>query len=222
MADPETDPAPSGRDMTQPYEGPERGPGIAAHGRTADGGLRAAMGFAEMIVDTVREGLLVLDLDLRVQAANESFYRMFEATRDETEGRLVYELGGGVWDRPELRGLLERVLPERHVFDDFEVEHGEGEGRRVHHLNGRQLNHHHMVLLAVSDGPLLWRRHYDFRMAHAGAADAPRFWSCGQITRRLPVDNARFWPELYAPDAGPAPAAVARRAGVVERPRGLP
>jgi PAS domain S-box-containing protein len=137
--------------MEQEYTGPEVGPGIAAHGRTADDGLRAAMGFAEMIVDTVREGLLVLDLDLRVQAANESFYRMFGATREGTEGHLVYDLDGGVWDAPELRALLERVLPERHVFDEFEVEVGEGEARRVYHLNGRQLNHHGMVLLAVAD-----------------------------------------------------------------------
>jgi PAS domain S-box-containing protein len=152
VADPETDPsAPSGRDMDQPYDGPEGGHGIAVPGRTADEGLRAAMEFAEMIVDTVRDGLLVLDLDLRVQAANESFYRLFGATRDETEGRLVYELDGGVWDRPELRVLLERVLPERHVFEDFEVEHGEGDARRVFHLNGRQLDHHGMVLLAVAD-----------------------------------------------------------------------
>lgn len=149
--DPETDAAPSGRDMDQPYDSPEDGPGIAAHGRTADAGLRAAMGFAEMIVDTVREGLLVLDLDLRVQAANESFYRLFGATRAETEGRLVYELGGGAWDGPELRDLLERVLPERQAFEDFEVEHREGEARRVFHLNGRRLDHHQMVLLVFSD-----------------------------------------------------------------------
>jgi PAS domain S-box-containing protein len=109
------------------------------------------MGFAEMIVDTIREGLLVLDLDLRVQAANESFYRMFGCTREETEGRLVYELDGGVWDAPELKVLLERVLPEQHVFDEFEVEVGEGAVRRVYHLNGRRLNHHQMVLLAAAD-----------------------------------------------------------------------
>ena len=152
MTDSESDPAaPSGRDMDQPYEGPTSGAGIGAHGPTAEGGLRAAMGFAEMIVDTVRDGLLVLDLDLCVEAANESFYRMFGTDRDATEGRPVYELDGGVWDRPELRVLLERVLPERHVFEDFEVEHGEGEGRRVFHLNGRRLDHHQMILLSAAD-----------------------------------------------------------------------
>jgi PAS domain S-box-containing protein len=109
------------------------------------------MGFAEMIIDTVRDGLLVLDLDLRVQAANESFYRMFGANRAATEGRLVFDLDGGVWDRPEFRVLLERVLPEQHVFDDFEVERGEGEARRVFHFNGRRLDHHEMVLLSATD-----------------------------------------------------------------------
>ncbi|HEX9950496.1 MAG TPA: sensor histidine kinase [Rubricoccaceae bacterium] len=151
MADSQVSAATTGREMIQPYDGPRKGPGIAAHGPTPNAGLRAAMGFAEMIVDTVRDGLLVLDLDLRVQAANESFYRMFEAERAATEGQLVFDLDGGVWDRPEFRVLLERVLPEQHVFDDFEVERGEGEARRVFHLNGRRLNHHEMVLLSVAD-----------------------------------------------------------------------
>ena len=136
-----------GREMLQPYDGPMEGPGIAAHGTTADGGRRAAMGFAEMIADTVRVG----PLNLRVQAASESFCCMFDASRAAVEGRLVYHLDGGVWNRPELMALLERVLPESHVFDEFEVEVGEGEGRRVFDLNGRRLNHHQMVLLAVAD-----------------------------------------------------------------------
>ena len=208
MADPQTDAAPSGRDMTQPYEGPHVGPGIAAAGRTDAGGLRAAMGFAEMIVDTVREGLLVLDLDLRVQAANESFYRMFGGTREQTEGKRVYELDGGVWDRPELRVLLERVLPEKHVFDDFEVERGEGDAQRVYHLNGRQLAHHQMVLVAATDvtdrvlaQQLLAEREASYRALFSSIDEG--FALCEMITddAGVPVDY-RFL------DANPAFAAM--------------
>lgn len=138
--------------MAQPYHGPDDGQGIASHGGPGEGGTRSAMEFAEMIVDTVREGLLVLDLDLHIEAANESFYRMFGEEREGVVGRLVYELGNGQWDLPELRDLLERILPERLAFDDFEVEHEfEGVGRRRLLLNARRLNHHQMVLLAIED-----------------------------------------------------------------------
>ena len=114
----------------------------------------AARDLAEMVVDTVREGLLVLDLDLRVRvrAANESFYDAFRVTPEDTVGRLVYDLGSGQWDRPELRDLLEGILPHERSFDGYEVDHDfEGVGRRVVLLNARRLDNHAMILLAVED-----------------------------------------------------------------------
>jgi hypothetical protein len=69
----------SARGMKQSYTGPDDYRGISAHGLASVGGLRSAKQFAEMIVDTVQEGLLVLNLDLRVVAANEYFYRMFKS-----------------------------------------------------------------------------------------------------------------------------------------------
>ncbi len=111
-----------------------------------------AQTFAEHIVDTVREGLLVLDTDFRVLQANESFYRMFSVTPEETEGRRLFELGDGEWAGPGLRALLQRVLPERKAFNDFEVTHDfEGIGRRTVLLNGRQLDHQQRILLAIED-----------------------------------------------------------------------
>jgi len=115
-------------------------------------GLRDARAFADAIVDTVREGLLVLDLDLRVVAANESFYRTFGVDPEATVGRRVYDLGDGQWDVPELCELLERVLPEEKAFDGYEVDHEfEGIGRRVMVLNARRLDDHQLVLLAIED-----------------------------------------------------------------------
>ena len=78
---------------------------------------------AQAIVDTVREPLLVLDKDLRVIAASRSFYETFQADRQETQGRLLYTLGDGQWDIPALRTLLEKIVPEESVMDDYEVEH---------------------------------------------------------------------------------------------------
>ena len=73
----------------------------------------------EAIVDTVREPLIVLDDALRVVVASRSFYRAFDATRQETEGRSLYELGDGQWNIPGLRTLLEEIIP-RHLRDAHE------------------------------------------------------------------------------------------------------
>jgi PAS domain-containing protein len=72
--------------------------------------LQEIQSFAEAIVETVREPLLVLDQDLHVMMANESFLRTFRASKVETEGHLLYELGNGQWDIAELRRLLEDII----------------------------------------------------------------------------------------------------------------
>ncbi len=79
--------------------------------------------YFQNIVETGRDPLVVLDADLRVKGASRSFYRTFSVTREETEGRLIYELGDRQWDIPALNRLLEEILPERTQFDGFEVEH---------------------------------------------------------------------------------------------------
>jgi two-component sensor histidine kinase/PAS domain-containing protein len=107
---------------------------------------------AEKIVDTVREPLLVLHEDLRVQSANLSFYDAFNAEPAQTEGRMVYEVGNGQWDIPELRRLLSEILPNDGFFEDFEVQHEfPGIGHRVMLLNARRVDHLQLILLAIED-----------------------------------------------------------------------
>ncbi len=110
--------------------------------------------YAQNIVDTVREPLLILDTTLRVQSANRAFYQAFHVSPEETEGRLIYELGNGQWDIPDLRTLLEDIVPKSSVFDDFQLEHTFPViGRRVMLLNARKLQAgHHGELLVLGDG----------------------------------------------------------------------
>lgn len=108
--------------------------------------------FAGKLIDSVREGLLILHWDLRVHSANQSFYDLFQVGPEEVEGRLVYEIGNRQWDIPELRFLLEDILPENNTFDDFEVEWDfEKIGRRIMLLNGRRLDHLNLIVLAIRD-----------------------------------------------------------------------
>lgn len=74
------------------------------------------------IVATIRESLLVLHSDLRVKSANPTFYKTFQVSPQDIEGRFIYNIGNRQWDIPELRALLEDVLPQNHSFEEFEVE----------------------------------------------------------------------------------------------------
>src|ERR1700692_2440203 len=107
--------------------------------------------FAQDVFDTVREPLIVLDAALRVRLANSSFYQTFQVSPEETENRLIYQLGNGQWDIPDLRTLLEDIVPGSSVFNDFVLEHDFPHiGRRVMLLNARKL-HAEFVLLAMED-----------------------------------------------------------------------
>ena len=85
--------------------------------------LEHALAYAENIIATLREPFVVLDKSLRVQTANTAFYRDFAVSKEETEGRFVYDLGNGQWDIPLLRTLLTEVLTNSHPVEDFEVDH---------------------------------------------------------------------------------------------------
>jgi PAS domain S-box-containing protein len=118
--------------------------------------LQESSEYADNIVATVREPLLVLDADLRVILANRSFYSTFQVTPEDTEGKLVYDLGDRQWDIPRLRELLEDILLKNTSFDDFEVEHSfETIGFKAMLLNARRIyqkeNQTHMILLAIED-----------------------------------------------------------------------
>jgi len=118
--------------------------------------VKQTAAFAQAVVDTVREPLLVLDKDLCVLAASRSFYETFKVARTDTLGRPLYMLGDGQWDIPRLRLLLEHIVPEHAVMDDYEVEHQFPDiGRRTMLLNARKVfyegNSHTTLLLGIED-----------------------------------------------------------------------
>ncbi|MDY0222564.1 MAG: sigma 54-interacting transcriptional regulator [Desulfobacterium sp.] len=107
-------------------------------------------------LDSIHEPLLLLDSDLKVVKANRSFYMAFSVKPENTEGVLIYDLGNGQWNIPQLRKLLEEILPENTIFNDFEVEHDfEHIGPKIMHLNARSIykdvNHTQFILLAIED-----------------------------------------------------------------------
>ncbi len=115
-----------------------------------------ARDYAEAIVDTVGEPLLVIDKRLRIKTANSAFYQTFRTLETETEGKYIFEMDEGQWDIPELRNALEKILKEKSVIKDLEITYKlKKTGERYLLLNARQLNitsnSEELILLAIQD-----------------------------------------------------------------------
>ncbi len=124
--------------------------------REAQRAIREAKEYAENIIATVREPLLVLNKNLKILSANRSFYRTFKVTQQDTIGKYIYDIGNREWNIPELRNLLEKILPQNTSFNDFEITHHFNYiGARTMLLNARRVykepDKTEMILLAIED-----------------------------------------------------------------------
>jgi PAS domain S-box-containing protein len=122
----------------------------------AEAAIIEAREYAESIVNTVREPLIVLDGALKVVSANRSFYQNFRVMPEDTVGHQIYELGNRQWDIPKLRELLETILPHKQILEGFEVEHDFPDiGKRKMLLNARciagKTGGTQLLLLAIED-----------------------------------------------------------------------
>lgn len=118
--------------------------------------LFEAYEYSEAVFETIHESMIVLDKNLRVKSANKTFYKVFNVRKEDTEGKLLYELGDKQWDIDRLRKLLEDILPGNKHFNDFEITHiFPLIGKKTMLLNARRIvqkmNHEELILLAVSD-----------------------------------------------------------------------
>jgi PAS domain S-box-containing protein len=118
--------------------------------------IQDAREYAESIVETVREPLVVLDSHLKILTANHSFYDTFKVMPEETIGNFIYDIGNRQWDIQKLRVLFEEILPNDTAFNGYEVDHVfPGIGRKIILLNARQILRKnigsHVILLAMED-----------------------------------------------------------------------
>ena len=112
--------------------------------------------YYESIFETVRQPLMVLDQQRLIRSANRCFYQTFRLRPKQVDGTILCNLDGGAWDIPELREVLEEVLPQNSTVDEFKVDHEFPRiGRRVFMLNARRLDQNSslpgMILLAMED-----------------------------------------------------------------------
>jgi hypothetical protein len=111
-----------------------------------------ALHFMKTLVEVARESFLILDSDLRVLMANQTFYQRFQVAQKETENKFLYGLGNGQWNIPALKRLLKEILPKKKVVRDFEVNHiFEKIGEKTMLLNARQIDSVRLIVLAIED-----------------------------------------------------------------------
>lgn len=110
----------------------------------------------EIILNTTHECFLLLDADLRVQMANDAFYRIFSLDAKNTVNRRIYDVGDRQFSLPEIKSLLEQVIPKETRIENFKVRFKiKGRGDRTMLLNARELNDtnssYRIILLAIQD-----------------------------------------------------------------------
>jgi len=130
--------------------------------------LRSSHVQAQGMVDTISEPMLVLDQQLCIESANRSFFETFRVGRDETIGRPLYELGNGQWDIPELRLLLENVVPKSSAVVGYEVStEFPGIGFRSMLVSARRLFHPDNNSITL----LVWMEDATARLQHEREKD---------------------------------------------------
>jgi two-component system, OmpR family, phosphate regulon sensor histidine kinase PhoR len=112
--------------------------------------------YADAIVETVRQPLVILGDDLSIKTANKAFFDTFKVTKEDTYGKKIFDLGNGQWDIDKLRELLLTILPRDTQFFDFEITHiFEGVGEKTMLLNARRIQLEkyktELILLAIED-----------------------------------------------------------------------
>jgi hypothetical protein len=113
---------------------------------------KLALHYMATLAEVARESFLILDPNLRVIMANPTFYQSFKVLSGQTENELLYRLGNGQWDIPELKKLLGEILPKKKVIKNYEVKHRfETIGERTMLLNSRQIDSIQLIILAIED-----------------------------------------------------------------------
>src|SRR5579884_1999049 len=124
--------------------------------------LKKQLVYYKEITETVREPFIILENNLKVVTANLAFYRKFKVAKKDTEGKRIYDLGNSQWDSPELRELLENILPAHRVLTNYVVRHNfQDLGPRIILLNARQVDRKQLILLAMEDVTDEWRLKLD-------------------------------------------------------------
>jgi two-component system CheB/CheR fusion protein len=180
--------------------------------------IQANLEYAEDLIAMVPVSLLILNADLRVISANRSFYHTFKVTPEETVGQFIYDLGNRQWDIPELRELLEHILPEHTTVEGFEITHDfPSIGRRSMLLNARQnreFSQINLVLMVIDDITELKRAHEELREVDRRRSE---FITTVSHELRTPLQSIMGFTKLMVQDKAPDPITQKRFLDTIDK-----
>ncbi len=124
--------------------------------KLAEQAAQNTLAYSRSIIDTVPDPFVVLNSRLQVVSANKAFYRTFHTRVEESEHQLIYDLGNRQWDIPQVRRVLEEIIPENSKLEELEVDHEfPFIGRKRFLLNARRIEQTgeqpHLILLAFKE-----------------------------------------------------------------------
>src|SRR5205814_1295377 len=103
--------------------------------------LKESVDYAQAIVQTIDEPLVLLSSDMRIRMANGAFFKIFKTRDDEVEGLDFFEISNYQWDIPELRNRVSELFSRGKNFEQFELQHSFPLlGERVLRVNGTRIN----------------------------------------------------------------------------------
>lgn len=111
-----------------------------------------ALHYMITLIDVARECFVILDSNLIVLSANPLFYSTFQTTKEQSENKILYNLGNGQWNIPELKTLLNEILPQRKIVNNYEVFYDFPKiGQKTMLLNAKQIDSVQLIILAIED-----------------------------------------------------------------------
>jgi PAS domain S-box-containing protein len=96
--------------------------------------------YTKAVINTIADALVIVDADLRIQAANHAFYVLFQTSREGSQGAAFYQLGSADWDIPRLRSLIDGNSASNDYLGSLECDQELAAGRRSLLLNARRLS----------------------------------------------------------------------------------
>jgi len=118
--------------------------------------INISRNYTEAIVDTLREPIVVLDNNLRIKNISRAFSKKYTITKEEAEGKLIYEIQNHIFDNVHMRSMLEKILPQKAQLDDYQIQINlQPYGESTMLLNARQVTNDEskepLILLAIED-----------------------------------------------------------------------
>lgn len=118
--------------------------------------LKKENDLAQSVLDSIQCAFVIMNSELEIVSANETFYKNFKVDHSETIGKPLSGLGNSQWDIPYLCDRLKEVGSKKEKLKNFEVTHDfESIGKRTMLLNATPLEpaneNNHLVLLEIQD-----------------------------------------------------------------------